>query len=62
MKKDQIIYKYRIYLRYLSGLLLVIGMTVSYLYYGTEPWETIGGFLCGFGLASFIVFLSLKQP
>ncbi len=62
MKTNQTIYKYRIYLRYLSGLLLVIGMAMSYLYYGTEPWETIGGFLCGFGLASFIVFLSLKQP
>ncbi|WP_296317022.1 hypothetical protein [Winogradskyella sp. UBA3174] len=62
MKTNEIIYSNRVKLRYVSILLVIVGGIISYLYYGTEPHETIGGFLCGFGLASFLIFLSLKKP
>lgn len=62
MKIDEKIYNNRANLRYISLLLLVIGAAITYFYYGTEPQETIGGFLCGLGLSFFMVFLTLKKP
>lgn len=57
-----IIYKNKTLLSSLSLLLIAIGIIISYIYYGTEPLETVGGFICGLGLGLFLIFISLKSP
>ncbi len=50
--------------RLLCGISLcafIISILISYINYGTEPWETIGGFICGFSFGLFILFISIKK-
>jgi hypothetical protein len=42
--------------------MMFLGVVIAYFCYDSEPWETIGGFLCGAGFALFIIFVSLKEP
>jgi F0F1-type ATP synthase assembly protein I len=62
MAINQILYKNKKSLSFISAVLVVLGAILSYIYYGTEPWETVGGFICGIGFGLFIIFISLKQP
>tara|TARA_Y100000780_G_C13470855_1_gene334615 strand:+ start:413 stop:535 length:123 start_codon:yes stop_codon:yes gene_type:complete len=34
---------------------------MAYYFHNTEPWETIGGFLCGVGLGLLIIFVAIKE-
>ncbi|WP_188372976.1 hypothetical protein [Winogradskyella haliclonae] len=43
-------------------LIIVSGVILAYVQYNIEPWETIGGFLCGIGLGLLLIFISLKKP
>lgn len=43
-------------------IITLIGISISYRTYGTEPWETIGGFICGIGLGVSIFSLAVKNP
>ncbi|WP_299116046.1 hypothetical protein [uncultured Winogradskyella sp.] len=43
-------------------LIIVSGAILAYLQYNIEPWETVGGFLCGIGLGLLLIFISLKKP
>jgi len=45
-----------------SALIIASGAILAYLQYNIEPWETIGGFLCGIGLGLLLIFISLKKP
>lgn len=56
------IYQNRNTILYLSVFLIVLGAQITYFYYGIEPWETIGGFLGGFGLGALIIVFSIKKP
>ena len=40
----------------------LIGIGISYYTYQTEPWETIGGFICGLGFGVSIFSLAIKNP
>jgi hypothetical protein len=55
-----LIFRNRMLLRILSVLIVLIGIILSYIYYGTEPMETVGGFMSGLGLGLFLIFISLK--
>ena len=46
----------------LSISLVIVGIAIAYVYYNSEPWETLGGFLCGIGFGLFLISVSLKQP
>lgn len=61
MRINEFLFKHKIILSISSALILVIGIIITYIYYGTEPWETVGGFICGIGFGLFITFMSLKQ-
>lgn len=45
----------------LAVLLIVAGALTGYIYYGTEPQETIGGFLCGLGFGVLLIYFSIKN-
>ena len=62
MKNKDIIYKHREKVKYISILMLLVGIAMAYFYYGIEPHETIGGFLCGLGLGLFLIYFAIKQP
>lgn len=62
MAINQKIYNNRKALRIISVLMMFIGVIIAYFCNDSEPWETIGGFMCGLGFAFFIIFDSLKQP
>ncbi len=62
MALNQKIYNNRKTLRIISILMMFLGVIIAYFCYDSEPWETIGGFLCGAGFAFFIIFVSLKEP
>ena len=34
---------------------------MAYVKYGIEPWETVGGALCGIGLSFAVIALSVKK-
>lgn len=55
------IYNNRKLIRLISIIILVIGLIMAYYYWGVEPYETISGALCGFGLAVSIFSFSLKK-
>lgn len=61
MTNKEIIYKQREKVKYTSIILLLVGIAIAYFYYDTEPHETIGGFLCGFGFGFFLIYLAIKQ-
>lgn len=56
------IYNNKKVLSVISILMVFLGVIIAYFCYNSEPWETIGGFICGAGFALFIIFVSLKQP
>ncbi|GAB5564785.1 MAG: hypothetical protein Wins2KO_18480 [Winogradskyella sp.] len=62
MPINQILYNNKKKLILVSILAIVVGALTSYFNYGTEPWETIGGFICGLFFGMLIIFTSLKQP
>jgi len=62
MALNQKIYNNRKTLRTISVLMMFLGVVIAYFCYDSEPWETIGGFICGAGFALFIIFVSLKEP
>ncbi|WP_299121826.1 hypothetical protein [uncultured Winogradskyella sp.] len=62
MTNKDIIYKHRMKVKYTSIILLLVGIAIAYFYYGTEPHETIGGFLCGLGFGLFLIYIAIKQP
>ena len=45
-----------------SLALTLLGIIITTLYYGTEPWETLGGFLCGIGLGLLMTSIGIKAP
>jgi hypothetical protein len=45
---------------YTGFILFVSGGFMEYLYWGIEPQESIGGFLCGTGL-SLLLFYIIKK-
>ncbi len=59
---NQTIYRHKITLSLISALMLFFGVLMAYLCYDNEPWETIAGFISGFGCALMIIFVSIKQP
>ncbi|WP_439153071.1 hypothetical protein [Winogradskyella sp.] len=61
MKTNDIIYKHREKVKYISILMFGVGITMAYFYYGIEPHETIGGFLCGLGLGLFLIYFAIKK-
>ncbi|CAL2102368.1 conserved protein of unknown function [Tenacibaculum sp. 190130A14a] len=58
---NQVVYRNRKKILIVSVFLLIIGFVMTYLKYGIEPWETIGGFLCGIGISFGIISLSSKK-
>jgi hypothetical protein len=62
MTNKSIIYKHRAKVKYTSIILFLVGIALAYVYYGTEPHETIGGFLCGLGFGLFLIYIAIKQP
>ena len=53
---------YKTIVKYSGIGLALAGIVMAYLYYGTEPYETISGFLCGIGFGLFLISFSVKQP
>jgi hypothetical protein len=45
----------------LALLLIISGAYVGYIFYGTEPHESIGGFLCGIGFGILLIYFSIKN-
>ncbi|NRB59803.1 MAG: hypothetical protein HRU50_07625 [Winogradskyella sp.] len=62
MPINQILYNNKQKLILVSIVAIVVGALISYFNYGTEPWETIGGLICGLFFGMLIIFISLKQP
>ena len=60
--KNRYIYTNRKLLIVVSLLIIVSGALLAYVQYNIEPWETLGGFLCGIGLGLLLIFISLKKP
>jgi len=61
MEHKNRIYKHRIKIRSIGLLLLLSGIILAYFYYGIEPQETIGGFLCGLGLSVLLISVAIKK-
>ena len=55
------IYKNRKKILFTGIFLTVLGVIIGYCTYGTEPWETIGGFLSGFGVATSIITFGIQK-
>jgi hypothetical protein len=55
------LYKNRNLVLALALLLIISGAYTGYLFYGTEPHETIGGFLCGIGFGILLIYFSIKN-
>jgi hypothetical protein len=53
--------KYRTQAIVFCVLIIFIGGILGYLKYGIEPFETIGGFLCGLGLILLLVAIFSKK-
>ena len=45
----------------LAILLIISGAIIGYVYYGTEPHETYGGFLCGLGVGVLFIYAAIKN-
>ena len=45
----------------LAILMLLGGAYTGYIYYGTEPNETIGGFICGLGFGVLLIYFSNRD-
>ena len=56
------IYKNRKKILFTGIFLTVLGVIITYCKYGTEPWETIGGFFTGFGFGVILLSLGLRDP
>ena len=56
------IYQNRKILALISFIIILTGALLGYFKFGEEPWETIGGFLCGTGLVLVLVFMFMKKP
>lgn len=54
-------YKNRNIVLGLALLLIISGAYLGYIFYGTEPHETIGGFLCGIGFGILLIYFSIKN-
>lgn len=61
MKNKNFLYNNREKVKYTSVLMIVVGISIGYVYYGTEPHETIGGFLCGLGFGLFLIYFAIKE-
>lgn len=61
-KLNMKIYNSRKKILFSSIFIFLIGFIVAYFYWGIEPHETIGGFLCGIGLGFSVLAISLKKP
>lgn len=61
MEHKNLIYKHRIKVRSIGLLLLLSGIILAYFCYGTEPQETIGGFLCGLGVSLLLIGVAVKK-
>jgi hypothetical protein len=61
MSNKDLIYKNRAIVKYTSLVLFLVGLVLAYFYYGTEPHETIGGFLCGLGLGLFLIYIAINN-
>jgi len=61
MSKNNPIYKHRTKVKSFGLILLLAGIVLAYFYYGTEPYETIAGFLCGFGLSILLVSIVINK-
>ena len=59
MKK--LLYKNRNVVLALAILLIISGAYTGYIFYGREPHETIGGFLCGLGFGILLIYFSIKN-
>ncbi|MBT8246077.1 MAG: hypothetical protein HKP48_06915 [Winogradskyella sp.] len=59
---NNLIYNNKTLLIAISVLIIASGAILTYLQYNIEPWETVGGFLCGLGLGLLLIFISLKKP
>lgn len=46
---------------YTGFILLVYGGFMGYLYWGIEPQESIGGFLCGTGPSLLLFYIISKK-
>tara|TARA_R110002051_G_scaffold283373_1_gene345180 strand:+ start:676 stop:855 length:180 start_codon:yes stop_codon:yes gene_type:complete len=55
------LYKNRNIVFGLALLLIISGAYLGYIFYGTEPQETIGGFLCGIGFGILLIYFSIKN-
>jgi predicted membrane channel-forming protein YqfA (hemolysin III family) len=61
MSNKDLIFKHRAKVKYSSIVILLAGIFLAYFYYGTEPHETIGGFLCGLGLGLFLIYVAINN-
>ena len=57
----RVLYRNRNVVLALALLLIISGAYSGYIYYGTEPHETIGGFLCGIGFGILLIYFSIKN-
>lgn len=55
------LYKNKNFVLALALLLIISGAYSGYIFYGTEPHETIGGFLCGIGVGVLLIYFSIKN-
>ncbi|WP_179344423.1 hypothetical protein [Winogradskyella ursingii] len=62
MKANEYIYLNRKKFLISSLFLIILGIVISYFNYGTEPWETVGGFTCGLGFGLILIFIGIKSP
>jgi len=56
------IYKNKKTIVSIGVIFVIVGIFIGIYTYGTEPWETIGGVLCGIGLSTSIIASGLKNP
>jgi len=54
-------YFFKCLIFYIGITLLVTGGFMGYLYWGVEPQESIGGFLCGTGLSLLLFYIISKK-
>lgn len=62
MNLSEKIYTHKNTIFIIALILSFIGISISYYPYRTEPWETVGGAICGFGFSIALISLSFKRP